>query len=281
MSAITNLKPVEERPRGNLEMSGAFNDPGSVPDGIGSLIVNADDWGVNSWITGATLDCIQRQTVSSVSAMVFMEDSDRAAELARRQQIDAGLHLNLTMAFTGKGCPFKLVEEQGKIARYLRSSRVAQAVFHPGLYRAFDYVVKAQLEEFERLYGCAVRRVDGHHHMHLCENVLSPHLLPSGIIVRRNFSFRRGEKSALNRLYRRWQDRRLAKRHRIADFFFALLPLEPERLADLVALALRHNVEVETHPNREEEYRFLISGGLCQFAGARGVTSGYCLRSKD
>ena len=52
------------------------------------------------------------------------------------------------------------------------------------------YVVKAQLEEFERLYGRAPNRIDGHHHAHLCANVVLAGLLPAGTIVRRNFSFR-------------------------------------------------------------------------------------------
>ena len=35
-----------------------------------------------------------------VSAMVFMEDSERAASIARADAIDAGLHLNFTTAFS-------------------------------------------------------------------------------------------------------------------------------------------------------------------------------------
>ena len=47
-------------------------------------------------------------------------------------------------------------------------------VYHPGLASSFEYVVKAQLEEYERLYGAPANRVDGHHHMHLCANVVKP-----------------------------------------------------------------------------------------------------------
>ena len=54
-------------------------------------------------------------------------------------------------------------------------------------------------------------------------------------IVRRNLILRPGEKGYLNRFYRRWQDRRLARRHRMTDFFFDLQPLEPRnRLAEIL-----------------------------------------------
>ena len=100
-------------------------------------------------------------------------------------------------------------------------------------------------------------RVDGHHHMHLCANVQVQKLLPAGTIARRNFSFAPGEKGAVNRLYRRWQDRGLARRHRMTDFFFSLPPMDtPGRLEGICDLATRATVEVETHPVNRDEYRF-------------------------
>jgi hypothetical protein len=206
---------------------------------------------------------VRRGTVSAVSAMVFMEDSCRAAALSREHGIDAGLHLNFTSRFTGRGCPERLVERHNGVASYLRSHRLAQLVFNPALMKSFDYVVAAQIDEFRRLYGCDPARLDGHHHMHLCANVLLQRLLPAGTVVRRNFSFRRDEKSALNRTYRRFVDARLVRRHRLTDFLFALPPLAPpDRLERIFALARAHVIELETHPVRPEEYRFLTEGEL-------------------
>ena len=209
----------------------------------GLLIVNADDWGRDRETTERTLECLDRGGVSSVSAMVFMEDSGRAAAIARGRGIDAGLHLNLTTPFSAPACPGRLVERQGELARHLLRHRLAPVIFHPGLVRSFEYVVAAQRDEFSRLYGAEPERVDGHHHMHLCANVLLGGLLPRGAIVRRNFSFQPGEKSFCNRFYRRVVDRMLARRHRVVDFFFSLAPLEPRseggRLArELVAQQL-------------------------------------------
>lgn len=229
----------------------------------GVLIINADDWGRDREATDRTLACVVRRAVSSVSAMMFMEDSERGAQLALGAGVDAGLHLNLTTPFSATGVPASLLRHHEKVVGYLTRHRLAQVLFHPGLQRSFQYVVSAQLDEFRRLYQKDPDRVDGHHHMHLCANVLLPGLLPKGTIARRNFSFRPGQKSLFNRLYRSGMDSILARRHRLTDFFFSLPPLEPpSRLEQIFSLARRYVVEVETHPINSDEYRFLADGGL-------------------
>src|SRR4029077_20103780 len=62
----------------------------------GVLIINADDWGRSQETTDRIAECVAHGAVSSVSAMVFMEDSERSAVIARERGIDAGLHLNFT-----------------------------------------------------------------------------------------------------------------------------------------------------------------------------------------
>jgi predicted glycoside hydrolase/deacetylase ChbG (UPF0249 family) len=238
----------------------------SRPEGV--LILNADDWGRDHKNTQCIFECIQVGTVSSTSAMVFMEDSERAAGLARENEIDAGLHLNLTTPFTTKNCPAAVADRQRKLVSFLTRFSMAQAFFHPGLVSEFEYVVKAQLEEFERLYQAAPKRIDGHHHMHLCTNVVYQELLPAGTVVRRNFSFRRGEKSFVNRMYRNVLDRRMAKRHKMVDYLFLLPPFEPgERLERIRSLSRDFTVEVETHPINSDEYAFLTKGEANRWAG--------------
>lgn len=187
----------------------------------GILIINADDWGRNIETTDRILECVQRGSVSSASAMVFMEDSERAAALARERGVDVGLHLNFTTPFSPAVASRRLTEYHQRVSRFLMRNRLSQVVYHPGLASSFQYVVAAQLEEFRRIYGEEPRRLDGHHHMHLCANVLLGGLLPTGTIARRNFSFQPGEKSGVNRLYRAAIDRILARRHRFTDFFFS------------------------------------------------------------
>jgi hypothetical protein len=249
-------KPIEAQEMPTARM-------GADPVAGGLLIINADDWGRDGRTTRSICDCLERKAVSSVSAMVFMEDSERAAALARERGIDAGLHLNFTTPFTARRCPPHLAAHQLQLSRFLCRHRFAPAVFHPQLIRSFEYVVQAQLAEFRRLYGTDPDRVDGHHHMHLCANALLGGLLPAGTVARRNFSFQPGEKGPWNRLYRRLTDHILARRNRLVDFFFSLSPLEPlQRLQGIFSLARQSVVEVETHPVNPDEYRFLHGGEI-------------------
>ena len=242
----------------------------------GALIINADDWGRDPMNTDRILDCIVRKTVSSASAMVFMEDSERSAELARRHNVDAGLHLNLTTPFSGRNVPSGIAEQQLEISAYLRERRANQAIFNPRLAGKFRAVVTAQLEEYERLYQHPLNRVDGHHHMHLSANVLFAGLLPSGTIARRNFSFLPGEKSFVNRAYRKITDSVLSLRHTLTDFFFSLPPLEPQdRLGRILSLSSTNFVEVETHPISNDEYEFLMNGGAERWAAGLQIAPGF------
>lgn len=246
----------------------------------GVLIINADDFGRDRWNTQKILECIVAGSISSVSAMVFMEDSERAAAIARERGVDTALHLNLTTPFSA-AAPARLREHQQRVARYLERHRLARLIFHPGLAGSFEYVVKRQLDQFNRLYGAPPARIDGHHHMHQCANVVMAKLLPAGTVVRRNFSFQPGEKSWLNRTYRNILDRMLAKRHRLTDYFFSLAPVEMEsRLGRVFSLARQFVVEVETHPVNLAEYRFLSEGGIFHVAGNLSVARDFAIPAK-
>lgn len=244
----------------------------------GALIVNADDWGRDRETTDRTLECVACSSVSSVSAMVFMRDSARAADLAREHSVAAGLHLNFTSPFESSNCPQQLRDCQQKVSEYLRCHRLAQVIFHPGLRSSFAYLVRQQMDEYQKLYGAEPARIDGHHHMHLCANVLFDNLLPSGSIVRRNFFFGPTEKSAVNRRYRRWLDGKLARRFRLTDFLFNLQPIEDaKRLDRIFSLARTSVVELETHPAIPAEYSFLTKGELLRRRGDTPIAANFTL----
>jgi len=276
MASITSnvCEPSEVKPSA---LVGPVHPLGSA----GVLIVNADDWGRDEMTTSRILDCVQRGTVSSASSMVFMEDSERAAALALEHRVDVGLHLNLTTAFSASNASGVLEEHRRRVTRFLRRSRLAQIVYHPRLTSSFEYLVKAQLEEFQRLHGFKAQRVDGHHHMHLCANVLMGELLPVGIIVRRNFSFEPGEKNWLNRRYRAHVDRKISKRHRTTDLFFNLAPMETERLRRIFRVARHALVEVETHPANPGEYSYLQGQDIVDHIEGINIMSGFSLPPKD
>jgi chitin disaccharide deacetylase len=230
------------------------------------LIINADDWGYDAHTTGRVLTCVEAGSVSSVSAMVFMEDSERAAAVAQDRGIDAGLHLNLDTPFSKVPVASNLLEHQARLAGFL-DSPFSRPFFHPGLVRSFEYVVSSQLAEYDRLYGAPPLRIDGHHHMHLAANVLFGGLLPLGTILRPHFSREPGEKRIRNSIFRYYAKLMLKKSHRTVDCLFALPPLEPKRLLQIFFRSREITIEVETHPTNPAEFKFLTDGGLFQLLG--------------
>ena len=224
------------------------------------LIINADDWGRSAAETDAALRCYRQGRITTVSAMVFMEDSERAAELAKENNLDTGLHLNFSEEFSGESCSERLKECHTRIIRFLKRHKYAQLVYNPFVRKAFSYSYEAQAEEFVRLFGKSPSHIDGHHHMHLCANVLLSKLIPNGMKMRRNFSFWPGEKGFLNRAYRRLVDSWLARRYRLPDYFFDLTQcIHDQKLNRLAALAKSGTVELMTHPIAPTESEYLMS----------------------
>ncbi len=224
------------------------------------LIINADDWGGWREATDAAAACFRGGRITSATAMMFMGDSCRAADLSKDIGIEIGLHLNLTQEFTSPHVPGEIHADHARIRRFLRSSRYAVMLYHPLLQRTFRRVCEAQFLEFERLYGRLPAHVDGHHHKHLSANVLVGAMIPRSCSVRRNFSFEAGEKNFVNRAYRAIIDAWLRKRHPLADWFVSLGDcLKAGTLGHVARRAQSTNVELMTHPAVREEFEFLMS----------------------
>jgi chitin disaccharide deacetylase len=228
------------------------------------LIINADDWGRSMGETEAAFRCHREKRITSVSAMVFMQDSERAAKLARENEVDVGLHLNFSEGFTDRKSPQKLIDYHSRIVEFLKWSKYAQVLYNPFLRTAFGYSCQTQFQEFIRLYGKLPSHIDGHHHMHLCANVLLSNMIPAGMKMRRNFSFWPVEKNFLNRTYRGLADHWLSRRYRLTDYFFDLTQcIEQKKLGRVAALARSSNVELMTHPIVHSEAEYLMSDEFC------------------
>ncbi len=224
------------------------------------LIVNADDWGRSARETDLAAACFERGRITSVTAMVFMQDSVRAVEMAREAGIVVGLHLNLTQSFDGPGVSPALAARLDRIAAFLRRSRYSQLLYNPALAADFSYVYRAQLDEFHRVFCQTPSHIDGHHHKHLCMNMLMGVVIAPGARVRRNFTYIGQEKSIANRFYRARVDQWLGRRYRIADYLFSLQEcIEGGTFERVVALAHSASVELMAHPANPNEYAFLMS----------------------
>jgi chitin disaccharide deacetylase len=222
------------------------------------LIINADDWGRSRPETDAACKCWTAGRIQAVTAMVFMEDSERAAELGKAYGLDVGLHLNLNQTFTGGARSSVVDGTHAQIVRFMARGKYAQLLYNPFMREALRCTYQAQADEFTRLYGRQPSHLDGHQHRHLCTNMLLDGLIPAGQRVRRSFSFWPGEKGSLNRAYRRWVDERLARRYRLTDYFFSLARcLQTGSLERVFRLASGAEVELMTHPVKASEYEYL------------------------
>ena len=233
------------------------------------IIINADDWGRSRPETDAAMACYERGRITSASAMIFMEDSVRAAQIARDRGMDVGLHLNLSEKFSGEIPGGTLAERHDRIARFLGSHKYALLLYHPTLGRDLQYVYRAQVDAFTVLYGRPPSHIDGHQHLHLCTNMLLDGIIADGEKVRRSFHFWPGERSLANRAYRRAVDRLLARRYRITDYFFALSQcMQQQRLARVLDAAQTSMVEIMTHPATAGENAFLMSDAFLASLGS-------------
>jgi predicted glycoside hydrolase/deacetylase ChbG (UPF0249 family) len=224
------------------------------------LIINADDWGRSIEETDAAFGCYKAGRITSVSAMVFMKDSQRAADLANEHNLEVGLHLNLTEKFTAKTAPPMLKRSQERIARFLRSAKLSQLLYNPFLRKEIAYSYQAQAAEFQQLFGKRPSHIDGHHHMHLCGNMLWSSAIPAGTRMRRNFSFWPGEKGWMNRTYRAVVDHWLSRKYKLADYFFDLSQsIREKKLERVMVLAKSNTVELMTHPIVRMELEYLMS----------------------
>ncbi len=233
----------------------------------GLLIINADDWGGWKSATNAAMACFRKRRITSVSAMVFMEDSERAAALAKDSGIDVGLHVNLSQTFSDKNCPSLLLANQERTRRFLKCNKYALLWYQPFLRKHFHYVYQTQIDEFYRLYGKEPSHIDGHQHMHLCSNLVFGDIIPAGLKVRRSFSFSAGEKGNLNRAYRTLVDRYLTRKYITTDYMFALSQCMGNRIARVKELAKTSTLELITHPEKAPEYQWLMSDFFVESLG--------------
>lgn len=243
----------------------------------GLLIINADDWGIDSATTDAIEQCVDGGAVTSVSGMVFMADSERAAELAVERGRPVGLHINLTEPFTASAVDTAVRSRQRRLAAYFNGPSWRRWSFSPLLFTEIERCVAEQLTEFRTLYGRDPSHLDGHEHVHQSLGVLAARTLPTGAKMRPSFTYRPGEKSWLNRCARSHLNRALRTRFCAPRYFFSLRDMHPAlggvALEEKLALSGGSAVEVMTHPAWADERTILLDASWAQLVANRHLGS--------
>lgn len=212
------------------------------------LIVNADDFAGSATATDAICEAFDIGVITSASAMVWMRDSARAAGIALERALPLGLHLNLTLPFSGRDVPPSVQERQRRLTEIFTRDgwwREAERRFDRPLLRG---AIEDQVGRFCEQFGQPTH-IDGHHHVHLYEAVLD--LLPRTWPIRPPL---RAPAQADARLNRR--ERRLRRRFRAPDLSFAFERLHPAVGGvglEVLDRARGMCVEVMTHPRQSSE----------------------------
>jgi predicted glycoside hydrolase/deacetylase ChbG (UPF0249 family) len=242
---------------------------------VGLLIISADDWGSDRQTTDAIHECFSAGAVSSVSAMVFMSDSARSAEVATLGGEPVGLHLNLTEAFGDPACPEVVRRRQERIVGYFGGPKWRSWGFSPTRFREIEDCIADQLEAFKEIYGRDPTHVDGHQHVHQSLGVMFSRSLPHAIKMRPSFTFMPGEKSLPNRLTRRLFNLIMRSRFSCPRYFFDIRDIHPELggagLETRLDLANQETVEVMTHPGLADERAVLLGDSWNPLLSGRPV----------
>jgi predicted glycoside hydrolase/deacetylase ChbG (UPF0249 family) len=206
-------------------------------------------------MTDVTLEYFRAGTVTSATAMMWMEDTERAAELALDAGLPTGLHLNLTQPFEGASAPPQVRERQLRLTERFQNLALLRWIYDPRMSGLVKSVVADQFERFQELYGRAPTHVDGHRQAHLALNVVLGSVLPEGIMLRRAKTMRETPP-------RRLRHALVSRRFHTTDVMLPIGDLYgdgPERLPERLAVAREHTVEVMTHPAWKQDREWLGS----------------------
>ena len=237
----------------------------------GLLIVNADDWGYDERTTDSILRAFRSGRISSATGMVYMADSDRAAELAARHGLPVGIHLNLTEPFSDPQTPSDVRDRQlGLIERLGKTSGVSPDIpdtaalrrwlYDPRIAAEVDRAITEQLARFVDLYGISPTHFDGHNHVDLCPNVFLSPAIPAGSKLRNSlyrFPVERSVSSLARAMRQAWRTHRLPSTRYL--FHLRELRLAPGDMDPKLRLADRVPVEVMAHPGFARENDVLMS----------------------
>lgn len=236
----------------------------------GLLIINADDWGGFRQGTDAIEQCFRAGAISSTTAMVYMADSRRAADLARENQRPTGLHLNFTQPFDAADVPSAARERQRRLCSHFANLGLRRWWYSPDprVHTLVADGLRDQIDQYVECYGAQPTHLDSHHHVHVCLDVLfsgsfkhrrvrqtmSPSLSDRGVV-----------RDTPSSVLRRAKHQLLARRFVTTDFFwragepgdgFGAVPI-----AQAVAVAQEYTVELMVHPSFEDDLKLLCSAG--------------------
>lgn len=241
------------------------------------LIVNADDFGLDHQSTDAILERFRAGSITSATALVWMSDSERAAELGTRAGLPVGLHLNLIEAFSGADVPDDVAATQRRVVDRMRSGGTRALLYDPRWSSEFERCISDQLRRFQELYGRLPTHIDGHRHMHLALNALFARALAPIARCRRAVNRLPTESPAYKQFGRAMLSQLVRLRFFTTSWCYSLGPLYPSLggagIEEKLALADRTSLELIVHPGYQDELEVLRTAEWQELLSGRALGS--------
>jgi len=221
-----------------------------------TVIINADDFGLNEHITKAIAEAFKRGLITDTTMMATGKYFDEAVALAKEQGFfdRIGVHLNLT-----EGEP--LTEDIKAQPRFVNNGR-----FHKGYDRrkkltsaeqeAISKELSAQIEKLQKA-GICITHADSHHHVHtglyiapVVVRVCREHGI-NKIRLHRNL----GQISFLKRFIKQKYNNWLRKQGFVTTKYFAYV-------MDVDGKEIPDSTEIMVHPDYEQNGALIDRRGM-------------------
>lgn len=224
-----------------------------------SIIINADDFGINSEVNQAICECFSKKLIDRTTLMVNMPFADEAARLAKEQQFfdHVGLHLNLT---SGKPLTEKIAQNQlfcdhaGYFHAGFYKSTMKRLYMSPADVQMIRDELEAQIKKYLE-YGFTCRHLDSHHHVHTNLPILKA-LIP---LIKQNQirTVRLGrnlfhKERFFNVIYKKFYNGKLQRMQVCASQYFGsyadYIRYMSDPSIDQAAFEVKYQTEIMVHP---------------------------------
>lgn len=224
------------------------------------IIVNADDFGMDTEVNKAIFRALSTQLCSSTTMLANMDGFGEAAALCREERLDdcVGIHLNLTEGrpLTGKIRSNRLLCDENGSLRY-RRQLTPLYMASPDMRRMIRDELAAQIDRC-RKEGIRITHADSHSHMHEMPGLLSliMHLLREKGIDRLRIAANIGPQSSfVKRRYRAYANHLIMKRGMGVSAYFGGMQHFLDH--DKSAIPAGSIVELMVHPGKIRDGRIL------------------------
>ena len=127
-----------------------------------SVIINADDFGMNSVVNGATYDLLKKKAISSATIMANGKEVDEAIRMSKEfPDASFGIHLNLTN--------FCAVSSEMQSSKFCDANGIFNSQFRElSTFKDTQLIQKEWLAQIQllRKKGLKISHIDSHHHVH-------------------------------------------------------------------------------------------------------------------